>query len=124
MVANRRRDTGPEMALRRLLHARGLRYRVDHRPLASARYRADIVFTRVKLAVFVDGCFWHGCPEHYQPSKSHAEYWGPKIAANRERDQIVDQLLIDAGWTVIRAWEHEDPELVAALVESAVRSSR
>src|SRR4051812_26626250 len=109
MLANRSRDTKPELALRRLLHSRGLRYRVDYRPLQGVRNRADVVFTRAKVAVFVDGCFWHGCPEHYMPSKTNVDYWAPKIAANRARDHAFDRLLQQSGWKVVRVWEHEDP---------------
>jgi len=121
MLANRSRDTKPELALRSLLHARGLRYRVDFKPLASLRNRADVVFTKARVAVFVDGCFWHGCPEHYYPSKTNTEYWAPKIEANRDRDARVNDLLREAGWTVIRIWEHQNPAIAAADVERAVR---
>jgi len=86
MRSNRRRDTKPEMAIRRLLHARGYRYRVDFAPWSNKRRRADIVFTRRRLAVFIDGCFWHGCPEHGTIPVSHADYWEPKLVKNRERD--------------------------------------
>lgn len=122
MVANRRRDTKPEVALRALLHARGLRYRVDYQPLPGIRNRADVVFTRAKVVVFVDGCFWHGCPEHFSLPKTNVDYWEPKIRANRARDERTDALLREAGWTIIRAWEHEDAHSVADRVELAVRS--
>jgi DNA mismatch endonuclease (patch repair protein) len=121
MLANKRRDTKPELAVRALLHARGLRYRVDFRPLREMRNRADVVFTRAKVALFVDGCFWHGCPDHYWPSKTNVDYWTPKIAANQARDCRFDARLRDAGWTVLRAWEHEDPTDVADRVEAVVR---
>jgi DNA mismatch endonuclease (patch repair protein) len=121
MLGNRRRDTSPEWAVRRLLHARGLRYRVDV-PLAfDRRRRADITFTKAKVVVFIDGCFWHGCPQHYVPPKSHVEYWEPKIAANRARDVETAGRLREQGWTVLRFWEHEDPQEVAAMIERAVR---
>lgn len=123
MLANKRRDTAPELALRSILHARGLRYRVDFRPLKVMRNRADVVFTRARVAVFVDGCFWHACPEHYMPSKTNVDYWTPKIEANRERDRRVDTMLRDAGWTIVRAWEHEDPIAVADQVEALVRGT-
>lgn len=110
MVANRARDTKPELALRRLLHAQGLRYRVDFRPVPAIRSRADVVFTRARLAVFVDGCFWHGCPEHYQASKTNSEYWKAKIEANKSRDAKTSRLLQEAGWSVVRVWEHEVAE--------------
>lgn len=109
MLANRGRDTKPELALRSLLHARGLRYRVDFKPLATLRSRADVVFTKVKVAVYIDGCYWHGCPQHYQPSKTNIGYWGPKIESNRSRDERIDTSLREAGWVVIRVWEHENP---------------
>ncbi|MFF2271738.1 very short patch repair endonuclease [Agromyces sp. NPDC058136] len=122
MLANRRRDTKTELAVRRLLHARGLRYRVDLAPLPSLRRRrADIVFTRAKVAVFIDGCFWHGCPEHATNPKQNADYWGPKLAANIARDRNTDTQLRAADWTVLRFWEHEDAERVAATIEAAVR---
>ena len=83
-----------------------------------------MVFTRVKVVVFVDGCYWHGCAEHYIASKSNVDYWAPKIARNRERDREFDTQLREAGWTVVRAWEHEDPEAVADLVEEAIGDAR
>lgn len=107
MVANRRRDTKPELKIRRILHARGFRYRVDFAPLQSdRRRRADIVFTRAKVAVFVDGCFWHGCPEHFIPPRRNAGYWGPKIQRNIQRDLETAERLRLEGWTVLRFWEH------------------
>lgn len=121
MQANKRRDTAPERALRTILHGRGLRYRVDFPPLKGLRNRADLVFTRARVAVFVDGCFWHGCPAHYVPSKTNVDYWLPKIAANQERDHRVDVALREAGWTVVRVWEHEDPNAVADHIEELVR---
>ena len=123
MRANRRRDTKPEIAVRRLLHARGLRYRVDERPLPELNRRADLVFRRSRIAVFVDGCYWHGCPQHGTVARSNADYWSQKIARNRERDAQTNRLLEAAGWSVVRAWEHEDPADVAARVEAAVRAA-
>lgn len=108
MKANRRRDTKPELALRRLLHAAGYRYRVDYRidlP-GGSRVRPDIVFTKRKVAVFVDGCFWHGCPEHGVAPKTNQAYWGPKLERNIERDRRTGEHLEAAGWRVIRIWEH------------------
>ncbi|WP_036937915.1 very short patch repair endonuclease [Acidipropionibacterium acidipropionici] len=113
MRSNRRRDTKPELAVRRMLHARGLRYRVDYAPGPDKRRRADIVFTRQKVAVFIDGCFWHGCPEHATIPKAHADYWVRKLARNRERDVETTAELEAEGWTVLRFWEHEDPKTVA-----------
>ncbi|NEE03048.1 very short patch repair endonuclease [Phytoactinopolyspora halotolerans] len=121
MLANRSRDTGPELALRSILHGRGYRYRVNYRPLRDKRNSADIVFTKAKVAVFVDGCYWHGCPEHYWPAKTNVHYWAPKIAANKERDELFNEALAERGWTVVRAWEHEAPEDVAERVALALR---
>lgn len=109
MQGNRKRDTRPELALRSELHRRGLRYRVDRKPLEELRCKADIVFRRQKVAVFVDGCFWHGCPEHGTSPKTNASYWIAKIARNIERDRLNDTALSEAGWTVVRVWEHELP---------------
>lgn len=117
MVANRRRDTKPELAVRRLVHASGLRYRVDYAPLpTNKRSRADLVFTRVKVAVFIDGCFWHGCPQHHTFPATHADYWRSKVQGNRARDARTDAALREAGWTVLRFWEHEDPVAVAGRI--------
>ncbi|WP_406285160.1 very short patch repair endonuclease [Embleya sp. NBC_00896] len=121
MRGNRGKDTKPEKRLRSLLHKHGLRYRVDAAPLIGLRRRADVVFTRAKVAVFMDGCFWHACPEHYRPSTKNAERWKQKIEGNRLRDTETVCLLEAAGWTVIRAWEHEDPARVARRVIVAVR---
>ncbi len=121
MVANRGRDTAPEMAVRRLVHAQGLRYFVSRPPLKGLRRTADLLFPRRRLAVFIDGCFWHRCPDHFQmPATNHA-YWEPKIARNVERDRETDSRLAEAGWRVLRAWEHEDPALVADRIQQAVR---
>jgi len=124
MQAQRTRDTGPELAVRRLLHARGLRYRVDRPPLPGLRRRADIVFGPARLAVYIDGCFWHGCPLHGTSPRANSDYWEPKLRRNRERDADTDRLLAAAGWTVLRAWEHEAPEDVAAGVEQALAQLR
>lgn len=122
MQVQRTRDTKPEMAIRRLLHASGLRYRVDRAPLRGLRRRADIVFGRAKVAVYIDGCFWHGCPQHGRPrTVANPEYWAAKIERNRKRDADTDRRLVEAGWTVVRAWEHEPPGDVAAQVEAVVR---
>jgi DNA mismatch endonuclease, patch repair protein len=121
MQRQRRRDTAPELALRSLLHRRGLRFRVDHK-LPNLRRRADLVFARARVAVFIDGCFWHGCPEHGTWPRANAEWWKEKIQANRERDIDTDRSLRDAGWAAVRLWEHEDPETAARLVETVVRS--
>lgn len=122
MRGNVRRDTKPEVEVRRLLHAAGLRYRVDFPALASdRRRRADIVFTSRRIAVFIDGCFWHGCPQHFVAPKANSDYWGPKIARNRERDIDTTERLEADGWLVLRFWEHEAPSDVAARIEAVVR---
>ncbi len=122
MQANRSRDTGPEIAIRQRLHARGLRYRVDARPLEGLRRRADVVFRLAMVAVFVDGCFWHCCPSHGTIPATNADYWIPKLARNVERDRDTDRILRAAGWTVVRVWEHQDPDASARRIERAVRS--
>jgi DNA mismatch endonuclease (patch repair protein) len=121
MRANRCVDTAPERALRAALHARGRRYRVNHRMvIAGVAVRPDIVFTRQRLAVFVDGCFWHGCPSHMSWPKSNRDFWKAKIDKNRERDREQDRLLRTAGWTVIRVWEHEDVENALARIQNVL----
>ena len=125
MQSNRGRDTSPEMAVRRRLHAAGLRYRVSVRPLPKLRRTADIVFTKARVAVFVDGCFWHGCPDHYQAPARNADFWTAKRLRNRERDVETDRELIDAGWLPLRFWEHEvrtDPDDVVARIREALQS--
>lgn len=110
MQAIRSRDTRPEQLLRSLVHAAGLRYRVAARPLPELRRTADLVFRPVKVAVFVDGCYWHGCPKHYVPPKTNEGYWSGKVAGNIARDRDTDRQLEEAGWVVLRFWEHESPE--------------
>jgi DNA mismatch endonuclease, patch repair protein len=117
MLGNRSRDTGPELRLRQELHRRGRRFRVHVAPVQGLRCRPDIVFTRARLAVFVDGCFWHRCPEHAASPTRNAEYWEAKFRLNVERDRRHDQALADAGWTVLRIWEHDAPGAAADLVE-------
>lgn len=124
MIGNRSRDTKPEIAVRRACHALGLRYRVDRRPIVNLRRRADLVFPTERVAVFVDGCYWHGCSHHYVASKSNTTYWAEKIERNRERDADTDAALLAAGWYVIRAWQHEAPDAVADAVAAAVRARR
>ncbi|MFJ6676358.1 very short patch repair endonuclease [Actinosynnema sp. NPDC091369] len=124
MKGNRGKDTKPELALRALLHRAGLRYRVGIRPLRDIRRTADIVFPRVKVAVFVDGCFWHGCPEHHRPASTNSTFWQEKIRGNQLRDRETDRILADAGWEVVRVWEHENAELSAVRVSATVRSRR
>ncbi|MRJ75460.1 DNA mismatch endonuclease Vsr [Aeromicrobium sp. SMF47] len=120
MIGNKGRDTKPELAVRRLLHAQGLRYRVNVRPLPEVRRTGDVVFTKKRLVVFIDGCFWHGCPEHYTAPRSSTEYWGAKVRDNMERDADTNARLRAAGWVVLRFWEHEDPSAVSAAVVAAV----
>ncbi len=126
MASNRSRDTSPELALRSQLHSFGLRFRVDFPIRLDGRrpIRADIVFTRLRIAVFVDGCFWHSCPLHGSRPKTNTAYWEPKLQGNRERDDLYSRLLVEAGWRVIRIWEHEPVPVAAERVIEAVRSDR
>ena len=119
-----RRDTLPERALRSELHRRGLRFRVDRAPVKGLRSRADLVFGPARVAVYVDGCFWHSCPEHATKPKANAEWWEQKLKRNRERDAETDRVLREHGWEVVRIWEHEDPVEAADRVQSAVESRR
>jgi DNA mismatch endonuclease (patch repair protein) len=121
MSRQRRHDTGPEMALRSELHRRGLRFRVHLRPVSGVRREADIVFPGARVAVFVDGCFWHGCPEHRTYPRRNAPFWLEKIEANRRRDIETDTLLSRAGWHSVRVWEHEPARAAADTVEAVVR---
>src|SRR5947209_19286319 len=125
MKANRRTDTKPELALRHALHRLGYRYRKDHRlDLDSGRrVRPDIVFTARKLAVFVDGCFWHACPEHGSKPKANEWYWSPKLVKNVERDRVNDAALMLAGWTVIRLWEHVPIDEAVTTVVTALAAA-
>ncbi|MFD6062546.1 very short patch repair endonuclease [Rhodococcus wratislaviensis] len=120
MRAQRRRDTAPELALRRELHRRGVRYYVDRAPMKGVRRRADLVFPRRKVAVYVDGCFWHSCPQHATFPKNNAQWWAEKLAGNVTRDRDTDTRLADAGWTVVRVWEHENPAVAADRVQEAL----
>ena len=122
MLHNRGRDTKPELAIRREVHRRGMRYRVAMRPAKSIRRSADLVFTRTRVAVFVDGCFWHRCPEHFRMPTTNRAYWGPKLEANVVRDRQTDDLLAAEGWTVVRVWEHELAVEAATRIEDVVRS--
>lgn len=122
MLANRSKDTRPELALRKELHKLGLRYRVNIRPIRGVHRTADVVFTRRKVAVFLDGCFWHGCPDHYSAPTTNASYWQDKLTRNVTRDRHIDELLKEAGWEVLRIWEHESPRLAAAHIAETVRS--
>ncbi|WP_307837664.1 very short patch repair endonuclease [Actinoplanes couchii] len=124
MQANTGRDTKPELALRRAVHARGLRYFVNRRPIKAVRRTADLLFPRLRLAVFLDGCFWHGCPRHHTISKTNAAFWAEKVATNRQRDTNTNLRLADAGWTVLRIWEHEAIEEAADKVAETVTTLR
>jgi DNA mismatch endonuclease, patch repair protein len=121
MQSNRSRDTKPELALRSAVHALGLRYRVAAKPLVGLRRTADLVFPKARVAVFLDGCFWHGCPEHHTVASANAKFWADKVEGNRTRDRDTDSRLLDAGWVSVRVWEHEDPAEAARRVEQAVR---
>lgn len=113
----KRRDNGPELAVRRVLHAAGYRYRVAY-PIPGQRRRTiDIAFTRWRLAIYVDGCFWHGCPVHRTSPRSNEEWWRAKIAANKTRDASAEEQLRMLGWTVLRFWEHEDARSVSAAIQ-------
>jgi DNA mismatch endonuclease, patch repair protein len=116
-----RRDTRPELELRRALHARGLRYRVDATPVKTLRGRADILFPRSLVAVYVDGCFWHSCPTHGVLPKGNREWWREKLAATVKRDRTMEATLRGLGWEVVRVWEHEDPVAAADRIEAVVR---
>lgn len=121
--ANRRVDTKAEMAIRSELHRRGLRFRKDLLVRGEGvKAHADIAFTRARVAVFVDGCFWHGCPEHFHAPKSNTGYWEPKMRANRERDERVNKGLGAGGWRVVRLWEHEPVPVAADVIEGVVRA--
>ena len=118
------RDTVPEVAVRRLLYAAGLRYRVNLPVPGMSRRTIDIVFPKAKIAVFMDGCFWHGCPQHATHPKANADWWRSKLERNMARDRETTEHLLAAGWTVLRFWEHEAPEEVAVRVAAAVERAR
>ncbi|MBX9425022.1 very short patch repair endonuclease [Streptomyces lateritius] len=124
MQAIRSRDTKPEQAIRRLVHAQGLRYRVAAKPLPGLRRTADMVFGPAKVAVFIDGCYWHGCPEHYVPPKTNSGYWSDKVAGNMSRDRDTDRQLAAAGWLVLRFWEHSAADECAAEISKTVTARR
>lgn len=105
------RDTTPEIRLRKLLHAQGFRYRINHAIDGLPRRTIDIAFTRLRLAVFIDGCFWHGCPKHFVPPKKNGSWWADKIARNKERDEETNAYVRQQGWVVLRFWEHDLPSV-------------
>lgn len=124
MLGNRKRDTKPEVALRAALHARGVRFRKNHPVTTAVRVvRVDIAFPGRRLAVFVDGCFWHGCPEHGNTPRANKDYWEPKLRRNIERDRDTDRLLRNASWTVVHIWEHMELAEAANLIISRLQES-
>jgi DNA mismatch endonuclease (patch repair protein) len=124
MKGNRRANTRPEVAVRSLLHRRGLRFRKDVTIRAEAlRTTADIVFPRHQLAVFIDGCFWHQCPDHSHVPRANPGYWERKLARNVERDAQVTKALTAAGWTVVRIWEHEPATEAADRIAETVAAT-
>lgn len=125
MRANRRRDTAPELALRSALHRAGMRFRVDFpiRPEGHRAIRPDVVFPRRKVAIYLDGCFWHGCPVHGTVARSNADYWRNKIADNQARDRRVTTALEQDGWTVLRFWTHQEPQEIVRLVADTVAAA-
>lgn len=125
MQAIRRTDTKPEVLLRSALHRAGYRFRKDLNIYTSSRrVRPDIVFTARKVAVFVDGCFWHCCPQHGRQPAVNSGYWSPKLQRNAERDRLADAALESDGWTVVRIWEHEPLEVAVAAVKNALASAQ
>lgn len=124
MQAIRSRDTKPERLIRQLVHANGLRYRVATRPLPDLRRTADLVFRPAKVAVFIDGCYWHGCPEHYVSPRTNPGYWSDKVARNMARDRDTDKRLQEAGWLVMRFWEHQNSDTCALTIVNTVRDRR
>lgn len=123
MSRAKRRDTTPEVAIRREAHRRGMRYRVDVSLPGMPRRRADLLFAGPRVAVFVDGCFWHSCPEHATQPRANGDWWRAKLDANVRRDRDTDARLRERGWTVLRFWEHEDPDRAVDALERVVRSS-
>ncbi|MGJ0384585.1 very short patch repair endonuclease [Paenarthrobacter nicotinovorans] len=124
MQNNKSRDTRPELAVRRAAHALGLRYRVSTRPLPDLPRTADMVFSKLRIAVFIDGCYWHKCPVHYRPSRTNETFWRTKIDRNVERDAETTTTLTEAGWKVLRFWSHEDPSAVAHVIQDVVTDFR
>ncbi len=121
MQSQRARDTAAELKIRRMLYNSGMRYRVDRAPIAGLRRRADILFGPARVAVFIDGCFWHSCPEHGSQPKTNSGRWQAKLSRNLERDRDTDHRIQNAGWVVVRVWEHEEPAAAAARIIATVR---
>lgn len=124
MVRQRSRDTRPELAVRSALHRQGLRFRVHYRPTPGLRRTSDIAFTRAHVAVLIDGCFWHSCPLHGTTPVANREWWQAKLAATVRRDRETQSMWEAEGWTVLRFWEHESPELVASAIRAAVEQAQ
>ncbi|MCU1325403.1 MAG: Fis family transcriptional regulator [Bryobacterales bacterium] len=124
MARIRSRDTKPEVLLRRALRELGLGYRINLRPVPTLRRTGDIVFLRAKVVVMVDGCFWHGCPQHYRPARRNSVFWDQKIAGNIARDVETSRELLARGWLVVRVWEHEEPRDAARNIADLVASRR
>lgn len=124
MRSNRSRDTSLELRVRRALHSTALRYRVDLAPIAGIRTRADIVFTKRRIAIYLDGCFWHGCPDHGSTPAANADYWIAKLKRNRTRDLDVTQRLQEEGWTVLRFWEHEPVDSIIKTITETLDDQR
>jgi DNA mismatch endonuclease, patch repair protein len=124
MRATRRRDTSAEMRIRSALHRRGWRYRVDRRVEPDVRGRPDLAFTRERVAVFIDGCFWHGCPDHFSKPRTRTAWWSEKISQNRVRDRRTTVALEERGWTVLRIWEHSPTAEAVEQIEAALSASR
>lgn len=124
MAKVRQKGTDVETALRRELYRRGLRYRVDYELLKRPRRVADVAFPGLKIAIFIDGCFWHGCPEHATWPKQNAEFWRQKIEANRARDADTNSRLLNVGWTILRFWGHESPIEAAETVARTVAMAK
>lgn len=124
MRGNRSLNSKPEVALRSALHHAGLRFRKHQRPVRDFRCVADVVFPKERIAVFLDGCYWHGCAEHGTRPRTNSEYWLAKIQGNVDRDRRHDRALSEAGWLVVRVWEHEDPERAAERIAALVLERR
>jgi DNA mismatch endonuclease, patch repair protein len=124
MRANRKTNTKPELAVRRLLHARGYRYRVNYRIKTDVVIvRPDIVFTKRRLAVFIDGCFWHNCPQHGNRPNANQVYWSAKLDRNKQRDILVSEGLEESGWEVLRIWEHVPPVAACEMIITALSNT-
>lgn len=124
MQAQKAKDTKPEVALRRELHRRGIRFRKSGPLPGMPRRSADIMWSGRKVAVFIDGCYWHGCPEHFHTPKTNTEWWLAKIRRNQNRDASTTAALEERGWKVLRLWEHVPTTEAADLVEKVLASTR